>query len=236
MGFPPRGLGDEGKGVSGTILNGLLDGRSPDARMNAEREHTTVIPGSIPCDAVALDPESTAIEGPQVRAEILRHGRARWQLHPVVEHIPRLRRYARALLRDRDAADDLVQDTLERAVNKLHLWRPGSDMRAWLFSVMHNVFVNQIRQYRLVVALDPEQLPNAGVMPTQIDGVEIAAIEKALHRIPERQREVLLLVALEQMTYEEVATALSIPIGTVMSRLSRARERMRRLMSGSGGL
>ena len=154
----------------------------------------------------------------------------------LVDHIPRLRRYARALLHDRDAADDLVQDTLERAVNKLHLWRPGSDMRAWLFSVMHNVFVNQIRQYRLVVALDPEQLPNAGVMPTQIDGVEIAAIEKALHRIPERQREVLLLVALEQMTYEEVATALSIPIGTVMSRLSRARERMRRLMSGSGGL
>ena len=152
----------------------------------------------------------------------------------MVEFIPHLRRYARALLRDRDAADDLVQDTLERASNKLPLWRPGSDMRAWLFTVMHNVFVNQRRKHRPEVALDAEQLPEVVVMPSQADGLELADIEKALHSIPAEQREVLLLIAVEQMTYDEVAKALSIPIGTVMSRLSRARDRLRRIMNGGG--
>ena len=86
--------------------------------------------------------------------------------NPVVEHIPRLRRYARALTGDRHAVDDLVQDTLERAVNKLHLWRPGSDMRAWLFSIMHNVFVNQKRSPRHEVELALEELPDVVVQPT----------------------------------------------------------------------
>src|SRR5687767_5268076 len=71
-------------------------------------------------------------------------GIARMDNHPIVQHIPRLRRYARALAGDRYAADELVQDTLERAWNKFHLWRPGSDLRAWLFAIMHNVFVNQM--------------------------------------------------------------------------------------------
>jgi RNA polymerase sigma-70 factor (ECF subfamily) len=149
----------------------------------------------------------------------------------MVEHIPRLRRYARALVRDRDAADDLVQDALERASTRLHLWRPGSDMRAWLFTILHNVFVNQGRKHRLEVALDPEQLPELAVEATQPGRLEIAELDKALRAIPAHQREVLLLVAVEQMTYEEVAKSLSIPVGTVMSRLSRAREQLRRLMN-----
>ena len=152
--------------------------------------------------------------------------------HEILEHIPRLRRYARALLGDRHAADDLVQDTLERAWNKFHLWRPGSDLRAWLFSIMHNVFVNQVRTRRSNIEKTMEELPEIAVRATQSDSLEIADVERTLRALPDEQCEVLLLVAVEQMTYEEVSRALAIPIGTVMSRLSRARERMRRLIAG----
>ena len=152
--------------------------------------------------------------------------------HQILEHIPRLRRYARALLGDRYAADDLVQDTLERAWNKFHLWRPGSDLRAWLFAIMHNVFVNQVRSKRSEIEKTMEELPVVAVRATQSDSLEIADVERALRELPDEQREVLLLVAIEEMTYDEVSRALAIPIGTVMSRLSRARERMRRLIAG----
>ena len=153
--------------------------------------------------------------------------------HLILEHIPRLRRYARALLGDRYAADDLVQDTLERAWNKFHLWRPGSDLRAWLFAIMHNVFVNQVRSRRSEIERTMEELPAIAVRATQSDALELADVERALRGLPEEQREVLLLVAVEEMTYDEVSRALAIPVGTVMSRLSRARERMRRLIAGA---
>ncbi len=153
--------------------------------------------------------------------------------HLILEHVPRLRRYARALLGDRYAADDLVQDTLERAWNKFHLWRPGSDLRAWLFAIMHNVFVNQVRSRRSEIERAMEELPAIAVRATQSDALELADVERALRGLPEEQREVLLLVAVEEMTYDEVSRALAIPIGTVMSRLSRARERMRRLIAGA---
>ena len=152
--------------------------------------------------------------------------------HQILEHVPRLRRYARALLGDRYAADDLVQDTLERAWNKFHLWRPGSDLRAWLFAIMHNVFVNQVRGKRNEIERAMEELPVVAVRATQSDSLEIADVERSLRELPDEQREVLLLVAIEEMTYDEVSRALGIPIGTVMSRLSRARERMRRLIAG----
>jgi RNA polymerase sigma factor (sigma-70 family) len=149
------------------------------------------------------------------------------------EHIPRLRRYARALLGDRYAADDLVQDTLERAWNKFHLWRPGSDLRAWLFSIMHNVFVNQVRSRRNEIEKTMEELPVIAVRATQSDALELADVDRAMRVLPDDQREVLLLIAVEEMSYDEVSRALSIPVGTVMSRLSRARERMRRVMAGA---
>ncbi len=123
----------------------------------------------------------------------------------IIEHIPRLRRYARALVGDRYVADDLVQDTLERAWNKFYLWRPGSDLRAWLFTIMHNVFINQARRRRYEIEQAMEEVPAVAVR---------------------------VLVAVEQLTYEEVSQALDIPIGTVMSRLSRARERLRQLLGG----
>ena len=149
----------------------------------------------------------------------------------IVELIPRLRRYARALAGDRARADDLVQDTLERAWNKFHLWRPDSDLRAWLFTVMHNVHVNQVRASRNHATLDDEGAEMA-VAAVQGASLEIRDLERALALLPAEQREVLLLIALEDMSYAEVAVTLGIPIGTVMSRLSRAREKLRVLMHG----
>lgn len=152
----------------------------------------------------------------------------------VIPHIPRLRRYARALTGERSSADDLVQDTLERACNKLHLWRRGSDLRAWLFTIMHNVFINQVRARRAApdLPLDDEiaELPGHSA---PADRIQIRDLDAALARLPDEQREVLLLIALEQLSYEETAKSLGIPIGTVMSRLSRGRERLRIIMNGA---
>ena len=146
--------------------------------------------------------------------------------------IPRLRRYARALTGDRSRADDLVQDTLERGWNKLTTWQPGSDMRAWLFGIMHNVHVDQLRK----PVLATEELDEYTIVPhlthSPTARLELRDMESALRQLPADQREVLLLVALEGMTYDEVAAALQLPIGTVMSRLSRARERLRAIAEG----
>jgi RNA polymerase sigma-70 factor (ECF subfamily) len=148
----------------------------------------------------------------------------------IVAHIPRLRRYARALAGDSHRADDLVQDTLERALAKFHLWRRGSDLRAWLFTIMHNVFINQLRARR-ELALD-EAVADGLQSAPQSDPLELRDLDAALRQLPLEQREVLLLVSLEQLSYAEVSKALSIPAGTVMSRLSRGRARLRALMSG----
>ncbi len=149
----------------------------------------------------------------------------------IVVHIPRLRRYARALVGERGAADDLVQDTLERALTKFHLWRPGTDLRAWLFTIMHNVHVNQVRGRREYAVLDDE-IADLPVSATQELALQSRDLERAIALLPIEQREVLLLVALEDMSYDEVARTVGIPIGTVMSRLSRAREKLRAWMDG----
>jgi RNA polymerase sigma-70 factor (ECF subfamily) len=147
--------------------------------------------------------------------------------------IPRLRRYARALTGDAMQADDLVQDTLERALNKSHLWRPDSDLRAWMFTVMHNVFVNQVRARPPDAgnALDAEAL-DVPARSSPVDMLEVADIDAVIRRLPGEQREVLLLVAIEQLSYGEAARVLGIPVGTVMSRLHRARERVRVMLGG----
>jgi RNA polymerase sigma factor (sigma-70 family) len=149
----------------------------------------------------------------------------------LVELIPRLRRYARALVGDRATADDLVQDTLERAWAKLHLYRRGTDLRAWLFTVMHNVHVNRVRSTRVTDALD-DDMPELAQRAPQGDTLLVRDLERAIARLPDEQRSVLLLVTIEEMSYEEVAQTLAVPIGTVMSRLSRAREKLRVMMLG----
>jgi len=151
----------------------------------------------------------------------------------IEEQIPRLRRYARALTGDRSSADDLVQDTLERALSRFHLWRHGSDLRAWLFTIMHNIFVNQARTR---LRHRHESLESAATLETmqasEPDWLQLRDLDTALAQLPHEQRTVLLLVGLEQFTYEEAARVLEIPIGTVMSRLSRGRERLRTVLAG----
>lgn len=146
--------------------------------------------------------------------------------------IPRLRRYARAMVGNRGEADDLVQDTMERGWRKLSSWRRGSDMRAWLFGIMHNLYVDQLRKPALATDTLDDDTPVTPVRATQADGLELRDMEAALRLLPLEQREIVLLVALEEMTYEEVAATLRIPLGTVMSRLSRAREKLRASLEG----
>jgi RNA polymerase sigma-70 factor (ECF subfamily) len=156
----------------------------------------------------------------------------------LVAALPRLRRYARVLTGDINRADDLVQDTLARAWEKRGLWRPGSDLRAWLFTIMHNVHVNQfsIRRRELAESsLDADDGPAAGweipVRATQSDRVELAEVLVQIGRLPIEQREVLMLAAVEELRYEDIARVQGIPIGTVMSRLNRAREKLRRMVA-----
>lgn len=153
----------------------------------------------------------------------------------ILKQIPSLRRYARALTGNQDQADDLVQDCLERGWRRLHLWRPGSDLRAWLFTIMHNLYVNQVRRYRATPHFVPvdaaEDCPDTS--KTADDAMVTRQLEEAIAELPEKHREVLLLVALEAMRYEQVAEILDIPIGTVMSRLSRARQSLLELLDGA---
>jgi len=152
---------------------------------------------------------------------------------PLIEQIPALRRYARALTGDAWAADDLVQDTLERACSKWRLWMAGTDLRAWLFAIMHNLYISEVRQRMrrggLAHPLDWNELDDEPPAPdapldTAID------LQRCLSRLPDDQRVVLLLVTLQDLSYAEVARIVGVPVGTVMSRLSRARARLQELM------
>ncbi|MGP9813692.1 RNA polymerase sigma factor [Rhodopseudomonas sp. NSM] len=143
--------------------------------------------------------------------------------------IPSLRRYARALLRDRDAADDLVQSTLERALTRWRLRRPGGDLRAWLFTIERNLYLDQRR--RAVRRGGTVDLDSRVVLADGAAGPERALIARdALARLddlPEDQRSLLLLIGVEELSYEQAARMFDVPVGTIMSRLSRAREALR---------
>jgi len=148
------------------------------------------------------------------------------------DQIPRLRRYARALVRDASRADDLVQDTLVRALAKQHLWQPGTNLRAWLFTLLHNQHINNIRQYnRDNATIDVEEISSTLAAVTDpTASCQMRELDEALAQLPAEQRAVILLVGLEGMQYEEAAQVLSVPIGTVRSRLFRGREALRRLL------
>jgi RNA polymerase sigma factor (sigma-70 family) len=147
--------------------------------------------------------------------------------------IPALRRYATGLLRNRTVADDLVQDTLERAISRWHQRRPDGDTRAWLFAILHNQAINQLRQsarrgqHTAIEDVDPGRLAEA---PRQEEGLAYSEIMQAVQALPEEFRAVLLLIAVEGLSYAEVASVLAVPLGTVMSRLSRARARLSQIM------
>lgn len=153
----------------------------------------------------------------------------------LVEQIPSLRRYARALTGQADQADELVQDCLERAWSRLHLWRRGTTMRPWLFTIMHNLYVNAVRQRMNRPAMQPldGMERDSAVRPLQEDAVEVRRLIQALDNLPNEQKQIILLVAVEEFSYREAAEITGVPIGTVMSRLSRARDALRKLRDGT---
>ena len=145
--------------------------------------------------------------------------------------IPALRRYASALLRDRQEVDDLVHDCMVRALDRLHTRRDDGDLRAWLFAILHNLFISRIRLMKrrgVPVAIDAADTAVLGQRANQEDSLRRMELMRALDELPEDQRSVLLLVTVEDLPYAEAARILGVPIGTVMSRLSRAREKLRR--------
>ena len=158
------------------------------------------------------------------------------EFHRLVEQqIPRLRRYARALTRNRERADDLVQDTLSRALVKEQFWQPGTNLGAWLFTIMHNQNVNNVQ--RTVRESGMVDMEISATLPATTDPTasrQMFELERALAQLPLEQRQVILLVGLEGMSYEDAAGILSVPVGTVRSRLSRGRDILRKLLDMEG--
>lgn len=151
----------------------------------------------------------------------------------ILAEIPRLRRYARALLRSSDAADDLVQDALERALTKMENWQTGASPRRWLFAIMHNLFIDQTRRANrrgeasILTLDDGEALAQPSAQYETPESREILDVLQAV--APER-RVAIVLVGIEGFSYAEAAEILGVPAGTVMSRISRGREEFRRLL------
>ena len=146
---------------------------------------------------------------------------------PLIEaEIPHLRRFARYVVRDVDRADDLVQECLTRAIAKLHTWTPGTNLRAWLFVILKNCHINEVRRERPNGEM-PDDHPLLSVAANQDAHINLLEVRDAFLRLSEEHREVLLLVAIEGLRYEEAAAILKLPLGTVRSRLSRARQALR---------
>ena len=155
------------------------------------------------------------------------------ELSGLEDAIPALRRYSMALLRDRSEADDLVQDTLVRAIDRIGGRTDTGDTRAWLFAIMHNLHVSRWRRLKrraavMVAGSEADAATPAG----QIPALEMADTARAMELLTEEQRQVILLVAVEGFGYSEAALILGIPVGTVMSRLSRGRDRLNHYMEG----
>lgn len=154
----------------------------------------------------------------------------------IVGEIPRLRRYARALLRERDAADDLVQDCLERALTRIDNWQTGESPRRWLFTIMHHLFIDGVRKAgrRGEAAMLPLDAGEALAAPAeQFGNVALREIVDALQAISPDRRAALVLVSIEGFSYAEAANMLGVPAGTLMSRIARGREELRALLDDS---
>lgn len=150
----------------------------------------------------------------------------------IVEEMPGLNRYALTLTSDREAARDLVQDCIEKALRSWSSWRGDGALRSWLFSIMHNQFVNSMRKnarWRMVVS--DGDLEKAAIPASQMSTLYLKDLQMGLETLSDDQREVLFLIVSEGFTYEQTAEAINVPIGTVMSRLSRARNALRDYMS-----
>jgi RNA polymerase sigma-70 factor, ECF subfamily len=167
-------------------------------------------------------------EGPPKMRETLQH---------IEAEIPRLRRYARYLRREPDHADDLVQECLARAIAKIHTWQPGTNLRAWLFVILRNCHINEIRREQRMDSIEdsPTDEPALTTPGNQETSVALSEVRRAYLGLSEEHREVLLLVAIEGLQYEEAAAILEVPLGTVRSRLSRARQALRQALASGRG-
>ncbi len=143
-------------------------------------------------------------------------------------NIPHLRRFALALTRNPDMADDLVQDTVERALSRWYLCKPGLALRPWLFAILRNLHISGHRKRaRMLVEAETEIENLESAAPAAEDRMELIQVLQMLGQLPEEQRAAILLVSVEGFSYAETARILNIPIGTLMSRLSRGRRKLR---------
>lgn len=150
-------------------------------------------------------------------------------LAAMADEVPRLRRFARVLLRGQDGADDLVQETLMRAITARAQFEPGTNLRAWLFAILRNQHLSLRRRAgRSPFAPSPAELPAAPVSGGQEEGHAFRDLGRAFERLPKSQRQVLWLTVVEGLDYEQVAQVIGTPVGTVRSRLSRARDALRK--------
>lgn len=149
----------------------------------------------------------------------------------VTLHTASLRRYALVLTRDPTAADDLVQETLMKAIDKADTWQPGTNLRPWLFRIMHNTHISDLRRAKTRSDAAPD-LPEPVVPDHQHVQLELKQVLQALDQLPEAQRLPIILIALREMSYAEAARTLDVPLGTFMSRLGRGREALRKIVSG----
>lgn len=163
---------------------------------------------------------------------MLRRPSAEFEAQVVAQLAP-MRRFARALTGDAAWADDLVQDAAERALSRASSFRPDSNLRAWLLTILRHIYIDQLRGRR-EIAVDDESAPwrTLEAPHGEVDGLVLRDLQRALYLLPAAQREVLLLVCVEELSYQEASTVLGVPAGTVMSRLSRAREHLRVLLDG----
>ncbi len=179
---------------------------------------------------VSLQPHFRSVDAASVvEAEIVDERR-----RAIVEEIPRLRGYARALVWDRDAADDLVQDCLERALSRMASWTAGDTPRRWLFTIMHNLFIDQLRRTRRnarAMATMSETIDMVAASP-QADRLVSVDVFSALQQINPERRAALVLVAVEGLSYDDAGKALGIPAGTLTSRIARGREELRSILEG----
>ncbi len=152
----------------------------------------------------------------------------------VEQYIPHLRRYARAIAHNPVAADDLVQESLLRALSKSHLYKPGTNLRAWLFTILHNQHVSDMRRNaRTGIAVDPDNVASAlATRPSQEAGLVVNAVNQALESLPDEQRILIEMVALGGESYDDVAKSCGLALGTVKSRISRGRSQIRKAVEG----
>lgn len=166
--------------------------------------------------------------------ELLKSVQSGTEAQQVLKCMPQLKRYAFSLARDFDRAEDLLQDTLQRAFEKLHLWNPDRNMRTWLFTIMHNIHASQARRYNNGPKFVQDEETMAKRSGAAIN-TDLRDLELGLASLSAEHREIIHLVCVEELKYEEVADILELPKGTVMSRLYRAREQLRAFMFDEAG-